>query len=127
MCGDLDEVEGLREGVVGVVVGEDRQRLAAGLDLLLPGLLPLLPLRVRLLAGLLEVHEELLVRGERVPRVLEVELRLRELRVRVRELLRLRVLLLLARLGILFPPFFLSKRKNGKSLQKHQTCLGITI
>merc|ERR1719174_953653 len=88
----LDEVEGLREGVVRIVARQDGERLAHGLDLLSPGLLALFPLLVRHLARLLQVHEELLVRREGVPRVLEVLLRLRELLVRVRELLRLRVL-----------------------------------
>merc|ERR1719240_816084 len=78
---DLHEVEGLGEGVVRVVAAEDRERLAAGLDLLLPGLLALLPLLVRLLASLLEVEQELLVRRKRVARVLKV-LRLRVLLVR---------------------------------------------
>merc|ERR1719236_313155 len=89
---DLDEVEGSRERVVRIIARQDGERLAHGLDLLSPGLLALLPFLVRHLAGLLQVHEELLVRRERVPRVLQVLLRLRELLVRVRELLRLRVL-----------------------------------
>merc|ERR1719281_1365050 len=88
----LHEVEGAREGVVRVIARQDGERLAHGLDLLSPCLLALLPLLVRHLASLLQVHEELLVRREGVPRVLEVLLRLRELLVRVRELLRLRVL-----------------------------------
>merc|ERR1719335_1380149 len=88
----LDEVEGLREGVVRIIARQDGERLAHGLDLLSPGLLALFPLLVRHLARLLQVHEELLVRREGVPRVLKVLLRLRELLVRVRELLRLRVL-----------------------------------
>merc|ERR1719174_274810 len=83
----LDEVEGLREGVVRIVARQDGERLAHGLDLLSPGLLALFPLLVRHLARLLQVHEELLVRREGVPRVLEVLLRLRELlRLRVLEL-----------------------------------------
>merc|ERR1719174_990173 len=83
----LDEVEGLREGVVRIVARQDGERLAHGLDLLSPGLLALFPLLVRHLARLLQVHEELLVCREGVPRVLEVLLRLRELlRLRVLEL-----------------------------------------
>merc|ERR1719451_114264 len=76
----LDEVEGLREGVVRIVARQDGERLAHGLDLLSPGLLALFPLLVRHLARLLQVHEELLVRREGVPRVLEL------LRLRVLEL-----------------------------------------
>ena len=52
----LHEVEGLRERVVCVVTAEDREGLAARLQLLLPGLLALLPLLVRRLAGLLQVE-----------------------------------------------------------------------
>merc|ERR1719453_2521347 len=96
----LDEVEGLRKGVVRVVARQDGERLAHGLDLLRARLLALLPLLVRHLAGLLQVHEELLVRREGVPRVLEVLLRLRELLVRVRKLLRLRVLELFSGLDL---------------------------
>merc|ERR1719243_260188 len=62
----LDEVEGAAEGVVGVVRGEDGERFGAALDLLLASLDALLVLGVRVLAGLLEVHEELLVRREGV-------------------------------------------------------------
>merc|ERR1719240_1049038 len=98
----LDEVEGLREGVVRIVARQDGERLAHGLDLLSPGLLALFPLLVRHLARLLQVHEELLVRREGAPRVLEVLLRLRELLVRVRELLRLRVLELSSGLDLSF-------------------------
>merc|ERR1719236_105856 len=96
----LDEVEGSREGVVRVIARQDGERLAHGFDLLSARLLALLPLLVRHLAGLLQVHEELLVRRERVPRVLEVLLRLRELLVRVGELLGLRVLELRAGLDL---------------------------
>merc|ERR1719453_1624508 len=98
----LDEVEGLREGVVRIVARQDGERLAHGLDLLSPGLLALFPLLVRHLAGLLQVHEELLVCRKGVPRVLEVLLRLRELLVRVRELLRLRILELSSGLDLSF-------------------------
>ena len=45
--GGLHEVEGLRERVVCVVTAEDREGLAARLQLLLPGLLALLPLLAR--------------------------------------------------------------------------------
>merc|ERR1719213_605282 len=79
---------------------EDRQGLAAALDLLSAGLLALLVLGVGHLAGLLKVHQELLVRGEGVARVLKVLLGLRILRIRVRKLLRLRVLLVLASLDL---------------------------
>merc|ERR1719486_621934 len=96
----LEEVEGLREGVVRIVARQDGERLAHGLDLLSPGLLALFPLLVRHLARLLQVHEELLVRREGVPRVLEVLLRLRELLVRVGKLLRLGVLELRAGLDL---------------------------
>merc|ERR1719240_1426153 len=98
----LDEVEGLREGVVRIVARQDGERLAHGPDILSPGLLALFPLLVRHLARLLQVHEELLVRREGVPRVLEVLLRLRELLVSVRELLRLRVLELSSGLDLSF-------------------------
>merc|ERR1719174_2821313 len=68
----LDEVEGAGEGVVRVIARQDGERLAHGLDLLRARLLALLPLLVRHLAGLLQVHQDLLVRREGVPRVLEV-------------------------------------------------------
>merc|ERR1719428_2524860 len=87
---------------VRVIARQDGERLAHGLDLLRARLLALLPLLVRHLAGLLQVHQELLVRREGVPRVLEVLLRLRELLVRVRELLRLRVLELSSGLDLSF-------------------------
>merc|ERR1719247_3330704 len=99
---DLDKVEGLREGVVRVVRGQDRERLADALDLLRTGLLALLPLLVRHLARLLQVHEELLVRGERVPRVLEVHLRVHVLLVGVCKLLGLGVLELSTGLDLRF-------------------------
>merc|ERR1719213_588946 len=79
---------------------EDRQGLAAALDLLSAGLLALLVLGVGHLAGLLQVHQELLVRGEGVARVLKVLLGLRVLLIRVRKLLSLRVLLVLASLDL---------------------------
>merc|ERR1719310_642322 len=53
----LDEVEGLREGVVRIIARQDGERLAHGLNLLSPGLLALFPLLVRHLARLLQVHE----------------------------------------------------------------------
>merc|ERR1719240_1461021 len=77
---ELHEVESPREGVVRIIARQDGERLAHGLDLLSPGLLALLPFLVRHLARLLQVHEELLVRRERVPRVLKL------LRLRVLEL-----------------------------------------
>merc|ERR1719236_142763 len=98
----LDEVEGARESVVRIIARQDGERLAHGLDLLRARLLALLPLLVRHLASLLQVHEELLVRRKGVPRVLEVLLRLRELLVRVRELLRLRILELSSGLDLSF-------------------------
>merc|ERR1719252_58988 len=87
----LDEVERARERVVGVVRAEDRQRLAAALDLLSAGLLALLVLGIGHLAGLLQVHQELLVRGESVARVLQALhlLLLRGREVRLERLLHL--------------------------------------
>merc|ERR1719327_1005533 len=99
---DLDKVEGPREGVVRVVRGQDGERLADALDLLRTGLLALLPLLVRHLARLLQVHEELLARGERVPRVLEVRLRVHVLLVGVCKLLGLGVLKLRTGLDLRF-------------------------
>merc|ERR1719265_2121339 len=96
----LQEVERARERVVRVVRAEDGESLAHRLHLLLARLLTLLPLLVRHLARLLKVHEELLVRRKRVARVLQVLLVVRELRIRVRELLRLGVLLLGAGLDL---------------------------
>merc|ERR1719460_3525958 len=96
----LDEVERARERVVRVVRAEDRQGLAAALDLLSAGLLALLVLGIGHLAGLLQVHQELLVRGESIARVLEVLLGLRVLLIRVRKLLRLRVPLVLTSLDL---------------------------
>merc|ERR1719199_1587822 len=98
---DLDEIKGLRKGVVRIVGSEDRQGFANGLHLLLAHLLPLLPLRVRLLTRLLEVHQELLVRSQGISRVVEVHLRLREVLVRIGELLRLGVELRLPGLDLL--------------------------
>merc|ERR1719387_1861311 len=94
---NLDEVEGAREGVVGVVGAQDRKSLAHGLRLLRAGLRALLELLVRHLAGLLQVHQELLVRRQGVAGVFEVLLRLGELLIRIGELLSLRVLLVSAR------------------------------
>merc|ERR1719331_321729 len=68
--------------------------------LLSAGLLALLVLGIGHLAGLLQVHQELLVRGESVARVLQVLLGLRVLLIRVRKLLRLRGLLVLASLDL---------------------------
>ena len=69
---DLDEVERAREGVMGVVRAQDRERLAHGLRLLRASLRPLLELLVRHLARLLQVHQELLVRRQGVAGVFEV-------------------------------------------------------
>ena len=69
---NLDEVERAREGVVGVVGAQDRERLTHGLGLLRAGLRALLELLVRHLAGLLQVHQELLVRRQGVAGVFEV-------------------------------------------------------
>ena len=69
---NLDEVERAREGVVGVVGAQDRERLAHGLRLLRAGLRALLELLVRHLAGLLQVQQELLVRRQGVAGVFEV-------------------------------------------------------
>ena len=69
---NLDEVERAREGVVGVVGAQDRERLAHGLRLLRASLRPLLELLVRHLARLLQVHQELLVRRQGVAGVFEV-------------------------------------------------------
>merc|ERR1719171_1900196 len=117
----LDEVEGASEGVVRVIARQDGERLAHGFDLLRARLLALLPLLVRHLAGLLQVHQELLVRREGVPRVLEVLLRLRELLVRVRQLLGLRVLELGAGLDL-----FLLRRLEVlvRGLRLHLLLLG---
>merc|ERR1719482_417248 len=100
LAGHLHEVERAGERVVRLVARQDGKRLAARLDLLLPRLHALLVLRIRHLAGLLQVHQELLVRRQGVPRVLKVLLVLRQLRVRVSELLRLLVLQLGASLDL---------------------------
>ena len=55
-CAHLQEVEGAREGVVRVVAGEDREGLAARLDLLLAGLLALLPPRTSAEWDILVAH-----------------------------------------------------------------------
>merc|ERR1719446_831331 len=96
----LHEVERARERVVGVVRAEDGEGLAAAFDLLSAGLLALLPLGVGVLASLLKVHQELLVRAERVARVVEILLGLGVLRVRISELLLLGVALLRAGLDL---------------------------
>ena len=97
---NLDEVERAREGVVGVVGAQDRERLAHGLRLLRASLRPLLELLIGHLAGLLQVHQELLVSRKRVAGVLQILLRLRKKGIRVGELLRLRVLLVRAGLDL---------------------------
>merc|ERR1719352_1979729 len=97
---NLDEVERAREGVVGVVGAQDRERLAHGLRLLRASLRPLLELLVRHLARLLQVHQELLVRRQGVAGVVEVLLRLGELLIRIGKLLSLRILLVRASLDL---------------------------
>merc|ERR1740138_931091 len=97
---NLDEVERAREGVVGVVGAQDRERLAHGLRLLRASLRPLLELLVRHLARLLQVHQELLVRRQGVAGVFEVLLRLGELLIRIGKFLSLRILLVRASLDL---------------------------
>merc|ERR1719487_400474 len=97
---NLDEVEGARESVVGVVGAQDRERLAHRLRLLRAGLRALLELLVRHLASLLQVQQKLLVSREGVAGVLEVLLRLGELLVRIGKLLSLRILLVSASLDL---------------------------
>merc|ERR1719377_441001 len=96
----LDEVERRRESVVGVVGAEDRQSLADSFDFLRASLCALLELLIGILAGLLQVHQELLVSRKRVAGVLQILLRLRKKGIRVGELLRLRVLLVRAGLDL---------------------------
>ena len=98
----LDEVESRRESIVGVVGAEDRQSLADGFDFLRASLRALLELLIGHLAGLLQVHQELLVSRKRVAGVLQILLRLRKKGIRVGELLRLRVLLVRAGLDLCF-------------------------
>merc|ERR1719197_1192638 len=97
----LDEVERRRESVVGVVGAEDRQSLADSFDFLRASLCALLELLIGILARLLQVYQELLVSRKAVARVLQILLRLRILRIRVGELLSLRVFLVRAGLDLL--------------------------
>merc|ERR1719506_1565696 len=69
---NLNEVEGAREGVVGIIGAQDSECLTHSLDLLLAGLRALLELLVRHLARLLHVHQEHLVRIQRHSRVVKL-------------------------------------------------------
>jgi len=116
-------IECLGEQVMGIITAQDSQSLRTCLHFQLPGLLALFPLRICHTALLLQHHQELLIRRQRLFGVGNILLCLCIFFISVSQLLCLRIDLLLSGLDLILLLLFFScnTRSQGRCLASQRS------